>query len=522
MPALNLDTIDDPLLFERMESFAGGQDDYRNSTLIDPDQCQRLVNVIIRDNYEAGTRPGAGVFVEPLEFSSVRSLIYFDTPLRRSLVAVCGGKLGWIEGRNGTWTDTGWAPSATDIPVALAQGVDTVLISDGVKAMAIMAANGTVTECGTDALVDPPVGATVLCWHTGRMFAAGFGGERDTVWVSNRLAFGNGQWNSTTRSFRIGSGDGDPIVALHSMQGSTLAVFKQNSIWLCLTDPTAEPPDFQAATVVESLGFGVGCVGKKAVAAVANDVFFMAQDGVRSLQRMQAAAGQWQLSAPLSQPVQRYINRINWDAGRGIAAVSYREFVLFAVPLDSSAVNDAVLVFNTRLGRWLGCWTGWTPAAWVKARFTATEQLIFGNSAGGIWYWKDGEADTLQTTYEDAGEQVNADMWTRTFQFGEVVNSKSGYNVTIRFSSGMGSAEVSAMMDLSVARVESSAVKVEGDVLGTGRLPFQLASLRPFAVTMSLRSLPSFQELYLRIRSTSGWFRVRNVTVSAFPNALEG
>ena len=524
MPALNLDTVDDPLLFERQESFAGGEDDYRRSTLIDPDQCQKLVNIIVRDNYEAWTRPGADGFAPAIAGSPVRSLAYFDTPAGKRVLAVCNGALSVCGGQNLAWSASGYTTAFTDVLVEMAQGVDSMLISDGTGALATLDSSLALTTCTTGAS-DPPVGATILCWHTGRMFAAGFSGARDTIWVSTLLAFGNGCWNGTDRSFRIGSGDGDPLTALHPVQGSTLAVFKANSVWLVNTDPTAEPSGangFQAATLAQSLGYGVGCVGKRAVAAVANDLFFMAPDGVRSVQRMEAAALQWQLSAPISQPVQQYINRINWAFAKNIAATSYKEFVMFAIPLDSSQVNNAVLVYNTRLAKWLGCWTGWTPACFAKSRFGAVEQLLFGDSTGVVNFWKDAADTNNPATYLDNLRNIPTTIWTRSYQFAELVNSKTGYNLILRFTAGNTTAIVTAMLDLAEARQMSQGLAPAGDVLGVGRLPFTLASVKPVKLAKSLRSLPAFNEMFLRIETTNGWFKLRNITVSAFPNALEG
>jgi len=527
MPALNIDSIDDALLFERQESFAGGEDDYRRSTLIDPEQCQKLVNIIVRDNYEAWTRPGADPFTAQVAAFPIRSLAYFDTPANKYLLAVCNGGLQACGGAGQSWSSVAYTAADSNRYVELAQGVDTMLISDGVNAMATLDGNLTVTTCGTDANLDPPVGANILCFHAGRMFASGFAGgttgkEREAIWVSNRLAFGTGQWNGTTRSFRIGVGDGDPVTALHPLQSSILAVFKQNSIWLANTSPTSEPTDFQASTVTESLSFGVGCVGKRALCGVANDVFFMAQDGVRSLQRMQAASGQWQLSAPISQPVQQYINRINVNARQYIVATNFQEFVFFAVPLDSSTVNNATLVYNTRIGRWLGCWTGWTPTAFALSRFSDVQQLQFADSLGYVNVWKNDKDTNNAATYKDNGQIIPCSIWTRAYQFGEPINPKNAYNTTLFFTAGETSASITAVFDLADAKRFDATFQNAGDRLGFGHLgPFLLASVKPKKVTKSLRSLPRFNEMYLKIETTSGWIKLRNITVAAFPAALQ-
>ena len=61
-PIFTIDGTDDDLQFEQVIDFSGGEDDYRRSTLIAQNQCQNLINVIVRDNYEAWTRPGADRF----------------------------------------------------------------------------------------------------------------------------------------------------------------------------------------------------------------------------------------------------------------------------------------------------------------------------------------------------------------------------------------------------------------------------------------------------------------------------
>lgn len=550
-PIFTIDGTDDDLQFEQVIDFSGGENDYVRSTLIAQNQCQKLINVIVRDNYEAWTRPGADPYAPQLTGGAVASLAYFDTPANKYLLAVCDGVLSACAGQNQAWQSsftssttiggvanacgagaTGYTAANTNILVEIEQGVDTVLISDGVNAMAMMDGSLNLGICSTGAS-DPPVGANILCWAGGRMFAAGFSGiggsavPRDTVAYSALLSFGNGQWDLTSQSFRIGSGDGDPIMALYPMQSNMLAVLKANSIWLVNINPenTTLPntdANWQASGLIETIGFGVGCVGKRAVCGMGNDVFFMAQDGVRTIQRMQAAAGQWQLSAPLSLPVQQYIDQINPAYQQNIVAWSYQEFVFFAIPLGNSAVNNAVLVYNTRLGSWMGCWTNWTPTAGVTTRFNAVEQMMFGDSAGYVNYWKDAASATLPGTYTDNGVNIATTIWTRSFQMLNAVNDKFPYNCTLRFTAGNAIVSLAAVTDLATTLSWQSNLAAVGDILGIGRLgPFQLASIKPTKVEKSLRSVPAFNEMYLTISTSSGYMQLRNITVAAFLKALE-
>ena len=518
MPGLSNESVDLPLAFEQVRNFGGGEDSFRDPIELDPDQSQHLVNMIVRDKLKSRTRPGA----DPLDGAApaakaVRGLKYFSTPAYSQLVSARNAQIY-------TWNNavrtlqvctptSGVFPANDTTPVEMAQGVDKLLLSDGVGDMQSWD-GAAFTDMG-NTVTDPPVGATILTWHTGRMFASGQATNPDTIYVSNRLNFARGQWNNTTRSFRVGGGDGDNIVAQVSMQSFMLAVLKQNSVWLLYTDPRAEPADFSATQATEGVSYGVGCVGKKAWCVYGNDLMFMAQDGVRSLQRMEAATGQFQLSAPLSRAVQPYIDRINPAAASGIVATKYLEFALFAIPLDNSTVNNAVLCWNGRLGRWMGVWQGWTPTTWELTRFNAQPHLVFGDSAGLVNQWKDLNPTDIDATYQDNALGYASGLWTRSMTFGDLEAPKSGYNAKVRFNAGNANLTFTAVGNDAALNTWAKQIAPSGDILGTDVLPFLLASQQPGVLPFSLRGLPSFNEFFLKIESTTGWWELRNLTVGA-------
>jgi hypothetical protein len=542
--------LDDPLVFETIQDFSGGEDSFRRSTLIDPNQCQHLLNIIVRDNYEARTRPGADAIPAAKALpiagaTSVFALRYFDTlgvsSIHQLLASVAAGNsANFLKFEGNAWTDLSalWKPASSDIRVAMAQGINTLLVSDGVGAAQIW--DGTAfTSAGTAANTNFPTGATILCWHTGRMFASGVSTAPDTIYVSALLDYTTGHWNLTTRSFRIGVGDGDPIVAVASMQGFTLCVLKRNSLWLSNTDPTSDAfggtGGFSASAVTGNIGYGIGCVGRDAWCSYGNDILFMAQDGVRSVQRMQAAAGQWQMSAPLSQPIQPIIARINQSAWDKVCAVKYQEFALFFVPLDNSTTNNAVLVWNGRLQKWMGMWQTpqlgqpgyaannltWNVNCVEVTRFSGTQRLVFGDQAGHVNQWKDLSAVKEDSTYNDNGNGYATQVWTRSMQFGETVGNKTAYNTVMRFSAGNAALTLSWMADLELLKTWNGTFGQTGDILGIGTLPFLLASGSPSKVSKGIRGLPAFNEAFLRIESNSGWFWLRNIVAGAFINPLK-
>lgn len=526
MPIHFSDALDDTLLFERIEQFGGGMDGFNRSTLLPPNTSQYLENLLLRDNLEMRTRPGADTLsAAPNGAYANQGLRYFDTPTYEQLIAASNQHFFKWEGA--AWTAMNGANELVLSDAALifeaAQGIDKVLFTDGTQQMQTWDGAAWSAPLGATAN-DPPVGATILCWHTGRMFASGKGSAADTIYVSNRLNFVGGQWNLVTRSFRVGGGEGDPIKVLASLQGYVLAVLKENSVWLVVTDPRNEPGDFSTTQTSESLSYGIGCVGRKAWCVAGNDLFFMARDGVRSLQRMQAAASQYELSAPLSEPMQPYIDRINWNYAHLIAFKKYKELVLIAVPLDTSAYNNNVLVYNTRLRCWIGIFTGWTPAAWEMTRFSGNVRLVLGENSGLVRQWKDYSDATADATYTEDGAEILSKFWTRGMLFGEPVNDKAGFHAEARFSTSNGVVNVTAVADGSDLRTWSKDLRPTTGVNLPVNLPFNLANPGTVTARLSLRDSRAFNEIYFKIESkanSAGWWALKNFTVSAFLNMLQ-
>lgn len=526
MPYHFSDAVDDPLLFERIESFGGGMDAYQRPVLLAADVSQYLENVILRDNLEAGTRPGfdalSGAVVSA---AKTQGLFYFSTPNLSQLFTAIGGTLYYWEGSS--WTTVAGGPHLTDGDTlfAAAQGVDTLVISDGTAAWKNW--NGTTLATYGTGATDPPRGATSLCFHAGRMFAAGFSGsggtgrEDDALAFSNILSFGNGAWDLTARSFRVGGGDGDPIVALASMQDNNLCVLKKNSIHLINTAPTSDITNwFDTGVGTNVLSGATGIVGKRAFCNYGNDVLFMSLDGVRSVRRMEAATGQYEVSAPISLPIQPWIDRINWQYAYKICATRFDEFVLFSVPLDSSTSNNYVLAWNGRLGRWMGIWTGLTPVQFAVTRFSSVPRLVFGDNSGYVNQWKLASDDETDSTYLDNGAAIPTKLWTRSMLFGEPVNDKDAYYAEARFRSGAGSVTLTAVTDEADSRNWSVNTTHPGNQLPVD-LPFDLYSVKPTTARRGLRGITAFNEIYFKLESTAGWWRLRNLTVAAFLNMLQ-
>jgi hypothetical protein len=561
-----------------MRNFGGGVDSFRPADELKDSQCQLMSNVIVRDNFSVRTRPGfqavdslshtwaSAVVANATITGGVQGMAFYNpsTTASKLLFVGVGNKLF-------TWDNSNWAyvnalnsfvPSAS---FTAEQGVSGIIFSDGSGVPVYFDGTTWTKYSGATAGEEIVItGCTMFKWCGGRMWAAGNTLLSDTIWFSKLLEYrpkslatttswgtgSTGGTPSTYGSTRIGTGNGDAITALVPMQNNILCVLKASSVWLVSVQPGstnvngAPTGSWTATEVGSSISSASGCVGPYAAVMYENDVMFMSQDGVRSVQMMQAAAGQYQLSAALSTPVQPIIDRINWPYANLIRAVKYRHLVLWSVPLDNSLVNNYVIVYNGRLGAWTGYWTGVPANAMVATRFNNTNELYAGGSDGSVKKWADAQSNlNTDTTYVDSSlttspytTPVNTGIpWevdTRSFSFGNLDASKKPRAVLFRFTAGNCAVSYTATADLMdddawTNNVEPSNLNnlYSGNLLNPdGSLggSFLLSSSSPIETYRSLEGLSYFNEMYFKIYSAgSGWMELRNITVTAFLKSVK-
>ncbi len=518
MPGQYNDLLDDPLHFERDESFRGGVDTFARASLLSAGQYARAINAVVQDNHEIGTRPGWATQGDTGVTTAVQGAGFFDIisggSRLQQVVMILGNAAK-------TWDGTAWTAQAGYTPsgnVTMMQGNYQMLLTDGVANMHTW--NGTAfTTLGntTTATGDAPVGATILCWHTFRAFASGRETDPDTIWAGAIADFTTGAWNHVDFKFKVGEGDGQPITALASLQSYNLAVFKSDSVWLVNTDPTKTTA---ADWTVQLLSGGLGCVGKRAWCYAGNDVLFMSSDGVRSLNRMAGAAGQYEVTPPISQPMQYYINRINWERAGGIVAQNYRQRCIFWVPLDNEQTNTTGLVYNTRLGIWEGIWTGPNVAAAFQARFFDAPKLAIATTGGKLDVWQDAADQLLESTTQDEGGEYATTIRLRSSQHGEPVNGKDAYYFEARLRDVTTDVGVRYVVD-EIEAATFSLSPPAGAIMGEVSLDFNLAPEGVITARKSLDGLPEHNENYLEFYNQRGRFTLKSVTRAAFINTLQ-
>lgn len=152
-------------------------------------------------------------------------------------------------------------------------------------------------------------------------------------------------YDAALEVFHVGRQAGDPIIRIFNYAQGIAIVFCTRSAYLLLNfagDPSLAH--------IELLNSTLGLAGRKAVVMLGGDVLFLSNPG--GIYRIaQAFESRIQtVPLPVTDPIQPFIDRINWDAASGAVAKVLGEYVYFAVPIDSSTRNNAVIVYNGATG----------------------------------------------------------------------------------------------------------------------------------------------------------------------------
>ena len=148
--------------------------------------------------------------------------------------------------------------------------------------------------------------------------------------------------------FRFNAGTSDFVVGLSSFAEDRLLVFNRNSIHVIEGSSDLETSSQKLLTDE------VGCVARKTIQQIGNQVIFLSDNGVYGTQFLD----EYNLrgtETPLSEPIDSTIKRINKNAQSKAVAVYFDNRYFIAVPLDGNDANDennAILVYNFLNKQW--------------------------------------------------------------------------------------------------------------------------------------------------------------------------
>lgn len=533
MATLNNEQLDDPLSFDGVSDFSGGQASNRPANLLAGNESLTLTNVDIKTRL-AVTRRGTTSLGSPTA-SPIQGMIYFSTPSLGYIFAIAGGT-AWKYDETGWTAISGYTASSATEQIGIAQVINLLYIADAGGDM--FSYDGTsFVDLGTGS-TNPPTGSLVLS-HTNRLFCAGNTTVPDQLNASTPIAIA---WETTNLSIRVGAGEGDPIVALAPWDGFQIVVFKRNSTWIVTADPSLTGSDGSTnnltnATITKITD--IGCVGPRAWALVGSDIYFLTDTGVRSVRRVITANTDAREVGPaLSEPVHDVIDRINWTYANQCAGFFWQNKFLISLPLDSSTTPTTVLVYDTFVGAWSGTWTGWAPLIFIISKASGLERMNFGQPDGSVWRWLDYVPvnDESDATFQDNGNAIATTIESRGMIFGDgsvnisgagptFIDSqsyKSPFTVSAEFYQSVASVSLSVEFDQGTAYPVNNAFTTSGGVplILPFLLPQILSSNASKIRTFPMRQFNRFREMQIVIQSASQKLSLRSLSAKAFADTI--
>jgi len=170
--------------------------------------------------------------------------------------------------------------------------------------------------------------------------------ERDTVGWSDLLDYT--RYDKAFSTARFNRGEDDVIIALSGYQGNRLVVFKTQSIYYMYN-----VQGDMSGVVVDRLPARIGCVARRSVAEVGGDLMWLGDRGVYRLSQTEEGSIR-SVPTPVSQAIEGYMARINWDVAAQASACVVGNTYLLSIPIDNATRNNAVLVYDIPTQRWQG------------------------------------------------------------------------------------------------------------------------------------------------------------------------
>jgi hypothetical protein len=367
------------------------------------------------------------------------------------------------------------------------------------------------------------------------LFGVGSSSNRNTLYASDILDASI--WDSTN-SIVVNADDGDEITAIVQYYQNRIIVFKKRRIF-----QVTIPPDATTAAdwTVELISNNTGCVAEQSAVQVNSDIFFLSDDGIRSLVRS-AADDFTSVGLPISEVVKDVIQEIN-VAKIGISTAHFYDNRYFlAIPTQSNDYNDTIIVYNTILGAFEGTWT---PDVMQFALTNFQDQglrLMMKLTTGQITRYSGYKTSAQVTTadYQDFGVYTttagtttttstgvfNYESYVRTkdFNFGDPFAVKYGSHFEVIFDDSFSTdATIAIQRDTDVGDVDvqpnlnisSSALTLEFT------LPAQLPTSVKKRIASDLRKYEKWRLLNVKIQSAANKMAIRQITAAANPDTIQ-
>lgn len=235
-------------------------------------------------------------------------------------------------------------------------------------------------------------------------YAAGIKDSLNEVKYTNALPTNlTGAWGNS--EFIYDDNSREVITGIGKLPSDAIIVFLENSAYYVDTVPTN--------TVIRPIDYDGGCQAFRTIQRVENDLYFLAEDNLYSLNQRQGANDTYDAGA-LSDNVQPLIltgsdlTTANGFRGRKVRPNHYY------LNLDTTmgGAPDTCLVLNIKL------------KAWTLYTGIAANQMIEYEDASGVWHLiyanvYSGQVREIEKGFDDNGVEINSKVWTKENDFGD-------------------------------------------------------------------------------------------------------
>jgi len=269
----------------------------------------------------------------------------------------------------------------------------------------------------------------------------------DTIWVSDAGGVGSTlQGDSVYQSYKINAGSSDRLRGIAKFNETTLICGKERSIY-ALSNIVGTNQDIAENAVLSEVTRQYGCIAPRSFVQVGKDLWFLGHKrGVCSIVQTETNALQG-VDVPVSRPIQPLIDRINWEHASNARAAAHDNRVYFAVPLDDSTTNNAILVYSTLTQKWAGYdYSSSTRVLdFVKFTYAGAVRQGFVSEDGFICLYEDGYYDQAgDNTGVVTNNPIVTTVTTRGYA-GEASGHKRCFRASARLASWNGQYTVRAL-----------------------------------------------------------------------------
>lgn len=312
--------------------------------------------------------------------------------------------------------------------------------------------------------------------------------------------------------FRVTAGVADYVQTVHPFTDDAAVAFNRNSIHL-ITGLSGSLTDIDIKLITREAGL----VARNSVVTIGNEIFFLSDNGVYAtsfgdLYNLRGAG------LPLSDPINSVIQRINSAYAYKAVGIFHDNRYWLALPLDSSTVNNAIVIYNCLNKKWESVdilnLDGFDINNLIVSGNGGVNKLFAINSFGGI-HIIDGRQDDVDRVFTQPGTAaatyaISSYATTRQYIFESAERKK------------FRSFEIHAESSDTNASDATIAVEVENpDSTATlGTISGYLGSVLPVSEDASIRGRIGNMRGYgiqTTFTPTSGRPKLRMVRINAIP-----